>query len=1023
MRSKKAVFRKRTIGLLILLLASFITPVINTLLPQAVDAAGETYSWEGYQTIRVSGGNIRSTTLVKNSASLPGRENFNGGYIVTSADDCQLTIQLTLSSNSSGTILASNPPVLTSPDKPVNVCSNDVVRDWNNRTVSISGTRPGVEETEETTRDKSVSIRINSPESAAASSSRLTFTVEGNGINRTITLSRHNGGGSVGVYYTGSTTLDPGAYTGCASAYIDCVTITKQKFQPLSLNYGEAFSGRSINVTVQIKHLGGAMQTVPTIPVNLQRPDGSIVQSASTEPLDVTQTDTGLAGAQNIQNTYFARTAFENVEAGDYQVCITSINQCKDVTKVSGRSSEVTFEITGEQAQTLLGNNIDDDSCESESGVLGWIICPILDLFDKGIEALDNQVESLLETKTEPFETGGGLHQAWATVRNLAYLILVPIMLVMVIGTALGFDFISAYTVKRALPRLVIAAIFISLSWEITTFLIEVTNAVGKGVLGIMTTPFEDTIPTSLADVFNDSGIALGFGAILGFAAAVKIFGGALVGILMLYAAGAFLGLLVGFFLLALRQLLIIVLVMLSGLAILSWIFPGNDKLWKLWWNSFSKLLFVFPIIMVLIGAGRIFAGLSSQYQKGALGVLLAVTAYIAPYFLIPATFKLAGGMFATITGMAQDRERGLFDRLRKGRQELASQRHQENMAGTSALGKGRFGSAYRRAASLGRNGSWSPTRSGRSRWTEQERKVAEQSADKLLEVGGARAFNDDDASAVLRQVGISRNDFVRQYMARGHSRGEAESALHRAELATGAKVGSRGMAVAAQKFRVAMTNTAYEPGEAGLTEMQRELMDIQQQGLATAYDVAGWMKANRGRADYSANGYNETVQFVTGRATAADQLAGAFRGADPRDIIGGHQRAVESFSQQAQVNLEVAVQNYNTAVASGDAAQISQAQRNLDIASADLAGIYDTLGHSSPRKAQEFADTVFGRGVQLDGEWTTVRAVMEQSRLRPAGPHGEQDFLDRRREYGTGREAMQAGISAEAAAPPPEEG
>src|SRR5690606_29838183 len=85
------------------------------------------------------------------------------------------------------------------------------------------------------------------------------------------------------------------------------------------------------------------------------------------------------------------------------------------------------------------------------------------------------------------------------------YIILIPVMLVMVIGTALGWEMFSAYTVKKALPRMVVATIFITLSWHITTFLIGFFNVIGAGILGLMTSPFGMDGSMSLNTLFSAS--------------------------------------------------------------------------------------------------------------------------------------------------------------------------------------------------------------------------------------------------------------------------------------------------------------------------------------------------------------------------------------------------------------------------------------------------------------------------------------------------------------------------------------
>ncbi len=205
----------------------------------------------------------------------------------------------------------------------------------------------------------------------------------------------------------------------------------------------------------------------------------------------------------------------------------------------------------------------------------------------------------------DKFTQTGALKHAWGNIRNLAYIILIPVMLIMVIGTALGFSFIDAYTVKRALPRLLVAIVFMALSWDICRIMIVVTNDVGRGLAGligsVITLPDGKPIhELQIQHVFSGGeGI---FTTFLGGAAVGGIILVTLANLLpLLIAFLALLGiavfgvLFITFLLLAFRQMIIFALVILAPLAILSWIFPGNDKLWKLWWNSFSKFTPLIP--------------------------------------------------------------------------------------------------------------------------------------------------------------------------------------------------------------------------------------------------------------------------------------------------------------------------------------------------------------------------------------------------------------------------------------------
>lgn len=298
----------------------------------------------------------------------------------------------------------------------------------------------------------------------------------------------------------------------------------------------------------------------------------------------------------------------------------------------------------------------EEPNCEN-AGALGWIFCPVIYLLDNGLNWVDNAIASLLDIDRGYYENEG-IKGAWTVIRNIAYLILIPVMLVMVIGTAVGFAAIDAYTVKRALPRLVAAVIFISLSYEITSFLIEIFNAIGQGTLGLLTAPFgevklegNETVVVSELTLRHLFGPSL-MTSFLGVIASIP----GLIIIIWLFWAPLLLFAVTAFLVLLLRQIFIVAFTLLAPLAILAWIFPGNDKLWKTWWGGFSKLLMMFPIIMGVIAVGRIFAAIIHEsnpagFDGAVLAPLMTMTAYLIPYAFIPFTFKFAGGVFSTVTG------------------------------------------------------------------------------------------------------------------------------------------------------------------------------------------------------------------------------------------------------------------------------------------------------------------------------------------------------------------------------------
>lgn len=75
---------------------------------------------------------------------------------------------------------------------------------------------------------------------------------------------------------------------------------------------------------------------------------------------------------------------------------------------------------------------------------------------------------------------------------------------------------------------------------------------------------------------------------------------------------------------------------------------------------------------------------------------LIRFTAYVAPFFLIPLTFKFGLGVFGNLAGIINDRSRGLFDRQKKARAERNARGWNAFKTGTGE-GRVRQTSGFRR--------------------------------------------------------------------------------------------------------------------------------------------------------------------------------------------------------------------------------------------------------------------------------------------------------------------------------------
>lgn len=584
----------------------------------------------------------------------------------------------------------------------------------------------------------------------------------------------------------------------------------------------------------------------------------------------------------------------------------------------------------------------EDNSCESKSGAMGWILCPVINLIDGGLNWVDEQVGNLLAVDNNKFNDSG-LEQSWKITRNLAYLILVPVVLVMVIGTALGFEFISAYTVKRALPRLIIATVFIALSWTIVTFLVGFSNNVGAGVQGIMESPFRARFGESCQDQLN---LACFFDVEPGFEngilhgilflpqAAASIVG--LIIFLILFGATILTSVVIGFFVLLIRQMFILALMVLAPLAILAWIFPGNDKLWKSWWSLFTKLLIMYPLIMGLISTGRIFAAIlketaqsgGSGLDGGILNPVMRLAAYMLPYALIPLTFKFAGGTFAMVAGFADDKTKGLFDKQRAKRAErwgdYKSTGALPGFRGTNVAARGMqrvgrgIGAGYKGRLGFGAAGA-----------AVGDSNVANAAAD-FMKSAEFNAQRDNDPVLRAAAVGRTEAEAVRNLQRiYGMSEADAKTTARQTKATIG--FGAKQQLASAQQL--ALTGTGYE----SMQQMVETLALASGGNAGTASRLAGFANAiskDKGRHDLAPGfgNLNTLVQRQAGvdpggraaptEAEFASATVAAARGSgDNVTLLRDKTPGLRNLAQSLETELQ-------TSVAAVNDPSLSQAQR-----------------------------------------------------------------------------------------------
>ena len=316
----------------------------------------------------------------------------------------------------------------------------------------------------------------------------------------------------------------------------------------------------------------------------------------------------------------------------------------------------------------------DTSACVANSHTsLEWLLCPMTTAISNGADAINSLIESQLHFNVNGnlLANGNGIHAAWSIIKDIASSLVVILLLVMVISQAFGGGPFEAYTIRKMLPKLVIAVIAMQLSWEICRWLIGLANDLGDGIKGILFLPFQGAGNMDLNSILHrlSPGWAAAFGSPIGLT--TLFVGGAIViGFLTLPATfvmifGLFVGIFAALMVLLFRNVLVVALTLFSPLAFLAWTLSGTEGLWKIWKSNFAKLLMLFPLILTIIYTGRIFAWIVAETNRnnngqlpGFIDVLTILIAYFGPYFIIFKAYKWGGSLLnAAGSGIANARK------------------------------------------------------------------------------------------------------------------------------------------------------------------------------------------------------------------------------------------------------------------------------------------------------------------------------------------------------------------------------
>lgn len=356
-----------------------------------------------------------------------------------------------------------------------------------------------------------------------------------------------------------------------------------------------------------------------------------------------------------------------NIEADALAQCIAQkVPDLKkeELGKAFGSNADAAAEDAGGGSASGTKNN-----CQVQKS--GWLVCSITEfLADIATKIYESVIRDLMNVPPINISPGSSnnLYTAWELMRNIANVAFVVVFLIIIYSqvTSMG---LNNYGIKRMLPRLIIAAILVNVSYWICALGVDISNILGNALYEAFTN-LNNTGSAAVKFDIDDKGFtSQGSGwvtlALAILASATVVYLG--LSILLPAIITVIVACITVIIALTMRQALIILLIVISPLAFVAYLLPNTESMFKKWLKLFQTLLLLYPMIALLFGAAGLAGTILQQSSKLMLVQIMGAVLPVLPAVLIPKLIAMAGGILGKVGAFMNNPNKGPFDRARKG--------------------------------------------------------------------------------------------------------------------------------------------------------------------------------------------------------------------------------------------------------------------------------------------------------------------------------------------------------------------
>jgi hypothetical protein len=493
------------------------------------------------------------------------------------------------------------------------------------------------------------------------------------------------------------------------------------------------------------------------------------------------------------------------------------------------------------------GEATDRTTCVIEG--VGWIICPVFNLLAKITDGAYILVDNLLVVEPLPLTTSKdvGIFNAWSIMRNFANVAFVIFFLVIIFSqlTSVG---INNYGIKKLLPKLVVAAILVNISYWICAIAVDFSNILGGSIKGVLDNIQVDAGTETKFTTWAETSSGLLGGSLAGIVVGSTLFFATL-SVLLPMLVIVLATIVTVFLTLVLRQVFIVILIVISPLAFVAYLLPNTESFTKKWRTTFQLMLLIYPIIALVFGgsalAATIIMASSDDWYIQIAGAAAGVIPLVAAPALISGINKVANRFGLPNVGVKFGGIQKRAEGYSKYRKNVAAARR---IGGTNAFRtdklagaiKGSGSSRFRRSlgAIIGAPGEGASWRERSKRTQEDRERGAEQALNKTWSDYKVAELNNNPNYA--KQLAGPTGDIAKiQAAAVAAQKNETAEAIKNAQLSADIPPGSPGIQKMADMLAEAinkgdtvqaraMQNMLLTSGSAGLSKYRESMQNTE---------------------------------------------------------------------------------------------------------------------------------------------------------------------------------------------------